>query len=52
MSEKIKIGVLGCGGFAKSFIQLFKAHPYVDKVCVADIDIEKAKMYGEEFDVE
>lgn len=52
MSEKIKIGVLGCGGFAKSFIQLFKAHPYVDKVCVADIDIEKAKMYGEEFGVE
>ena len=32
MNERIRIGVLGCGLFSKHFVQLFKAHPYVDKV--------------------
>ena len=31
------IGVSGVGRFAPGFISLFKAHPLVDEVCVADI---------------
>ena len=51
MNERIRIGVLGCGDFAKSFIRLFKEHPYVDEVCVADIDTEKAREFGDEFGI-
>lgn len=51
MNERIRIGVLGCGLFSKHFVQLFKAHPYVDKVSVADLDIERAKAFGEKFGI-
>ena len=32
----LKIGVLGAGSFASSFIPLFKAHPLVDEVRLAE----------------
>ena len=41
MREKIKIGILGCGDFSMHFVPLFREHPFVEKVCVADIDLEK-----------
>ena len=50
--EKLRIGVLGCGGFSQSFVQLFKEHPYVEKVAVADLEISRAKEFGEKFGVE
>ena len=34
--KRIKIGVLGAGAFADQFIPLFKAHPMVEKVCLAE----------------
>ena len=52
MREKIKIGILGCGDFSMHFVPLFREHPFVEKVCVADIDLEKARFYGEKFGVE
>lgn len=52
MKEKLKVAVIGCGGFAASFVPLFKAHPNVDKVYVCDIVPERAKDYAEKFDVE
>jgi len=50
--EKLRVGVLGCGGFSASFVQLFKEHPYVEKVAVADLEISRAKAFGEKFGVE
>ena len=52
MKEKIRIGILGCGEFAMHFVPLFEKHPYVEKVCVADTDYDKAKHYGEKFGIE
>ena len=52
MNERIRIGILGCGEFSMHFVPLFEKHPYVDKVCVADTDYEKAKHYGEKFGIE
>ncbi|HEV2123925.1 MAG TPA: Gfo/Idh/MocA family oxidoreductase, partial [Chloroflexota bacterium] len=33
----LKIGVCGAGLFANSFIPLFKAHPVVEEVCLAEV---------------
>jgi predicted dehydrogenase len=37
----IKIGVAGAGRFGGSFIPLFRAHPLVDEVCVAEVVPER-----------
>ena len=52
MKEKLKVGVLGCGNFSASFVELFQNHPFVEKVCVADTNLEAAKEFGEKFNVE
>jgi predicted dehydrogenase len=44
----IKVGVVGCGSFSKSFIRLFQAHPYVEKVVLCDLDESKLKERGAE----
>ncbi len=51
MNKKIRIGILGCGQFAQSFVPLFKEHPLVESVIVADTDAVQAKETGEKFDV-
>lgn len=50
--EKIRIAVIGCGNFAKNFIELFKLHPYTKKVYVCDLIHERAKEYAKKFQVE
>ena len=52
MKQKMVVAVIGCGNFAKGFVPLFKAHPYVEKVYVCDLIEEKVKKYSEDFDVE
>lgn len=52
MSERMTVAIVGCGNFARFFVDLFKAHPNVDKVYVCDLIPEKAKEYSEKFDVE
>lgn len=52
MSQKLRIGVLGCGGFAKAFVPLFKHHPFVEKVVACDIVPERRNEYAEKFGVE
>ena len=52
MKQKLTIAVIGCGNFAINFIDLFKEHPYTEKVYVCDLIPEKAKKYSEKFDVE
>ena len=42
MTKKLSIAVIGCGRFARSFVELFKCHPYVEKVAVCDLIPEKA----------
>lgn len=46
----LKIGVLGGGAFASSFIPLFQAHPLVDEVCLAEVlperRAERAARFG------
>ncbi len=37
----IKVGMVGTGAFAQSFIPLFKAHPLVDEVTLCDLDAAK-----------
>lgn len=46
----MKIGFIGCGGFADSFVPLFKRHPLVDQVVLCDLKpdrlAEKAAKHG------
>ena len=52
MKEKFTVALIGCGAFAKNFVPLFKAHPYVEKFYVCDLIPEKAAEYCETFGVE
>ena len=46
----LRVGFVGCGGFASSFIPLFRLHPLVEKVVLCDRKpdrlAEKAKQFG------
>lgn len=39
----IKIGICGTGNFAANFIGLYKAHPLVDEVVLADLMVARAR---------
>ncbi|MBE7037536.1 MAG: Gfo/Idh/MocA family oxidoreductase [Ruminococcaceae bacterium] len=52
MENKLTVAIIGCGNFARNFVDLFKAHPYVKKVYVCDLIEEKATEYSNKFDVE
>ena len=45
------IGICGAGRFARSFIPLFKAHPDVDEVVLADLFPERARELADRFGV-
>lgn len=47
-----KIGICGAGRFSKSFIPLFKAHPLVDEVVLADLLPERLQKMAREFDID
>ncbi|MBE5784164.1 MAG: Gfo/Idh/MocA family oxidoreductase [Clostridiales bacterium] len=50
--EKIRVCFIGCGAFAKGFVPLMQAHPFVEKVYVCDIIPERAREYSKLFNVE
>lgn len=50
--EKLTIAFIGCGGFARNFVPLFKAHPLVEKVYVCDLIPAKADEFAHLFQVE
>lgn len=52
MEKKLTVAVIGCGEFARNFVPLFKAHPFVEKVYVCDVIPARAQEYSEKFDVE
>jgi predicted dehydrogenase len=43
----IKVGMVGVGAFAQSFIPLFKAHPLVSEVVLCDLDTKKLRLNSE-----
>jgi len=52
MKEKIRIGFVGCGQFARNFVPLFQAHPACAYVAVCDKFRERAEKYKEKFGVD
>ena len=50
--HKIRVAVIGCGGFAKHFVPLFQAHPTVEWVGVCDLIEERAQDYKNRFGTE
>jgi len=52
MKKKLTIAVIGCGVFARNFVELFKLHPHTQKVYVCDLIPEKAQDFAEQFGVE
>ena len=44
---RIKVGMVGAGAFAQSFIPLFKAHPLVEEVVLCDLDADKLRRASE-----
>ncbi len=52
MGNKLTVAIIGCGDFAWNFVNLFKRHPYVDKVYVCDKIRKKAEDYSRRFGVE
>ena len=48
----MKIGVCGAGAFAGCFIRLFKAHPLVDEVALADLEPDRVRRAAEENSIE
>ena len=49
--DKLRIAIIGCGQFARHFVPLFKAHPYVEGVYVCDLEQAKVEEYVEKFNV-
>jgi predicted dehydrogenase len=47
----MKIGVIGTGQFARSFIHLWQLHPDVDAVYACDVIPERAKEHQEKYDL-
>ncbi len=45
----IKIAMVGTGAFARSFIPLFKVHPWVDEVALCDLDATKLEQASREY---
>lgn len=52
MAQKLTIAVIGCGAFARNFVELYKAHPNTEKVYVCDLIKERAEKFADEFGVE
>ena len=50
--KKLTVCFVGCGNFARKFVELFQAHPTVEKVYVCDLIREKAEEYSNLFGCE
>jgi len=47
----ISIGIVGTGQFAQAFIPLFKAHPWVNRVALCDINPENLNKSAKKHDI-
>jgi len=48
----VSIGIVGVGAFGREFVQLFRDHPGVDRVALADLDREKLVSCAREFGID
>lgn len=49
MSDKVRIGFVGCGGIAQAHLQGLSKHPKVELVAFCDVDITKAEQTRDKF---
>ncbi len=47
----IRLGIVGCGSFSRSFIPLFNAHPLVNGVVLCDVDADKLAAAAQTHDI-
>ena len=51
MSNRVKIGIVGCGNISKAYLLTAQSFPILDVTAVADIDVERAKATAKEYNV-
>ena len=49
--KKLRVGVIGGGQFASSFIPLFQAHPFVEEVALVELDAERRSRVAAQFSI-
>jgi predicted dehydrogenase len=47
----IKVGLVGVSNFGSKFVPLFKLHPLVDELCVAELDPDRRAAVAKEFGI-
>lgn len=52
MKEKLRIGIVGCGQFCRSFVPIFKNHPAVEYVAVCDKFRDRAEEFMEKYNAD
>lgn len=51
MSERMRVGVIGCGNICPTYLRVAKMFPMLEIVALADIVLERARARAEEFGV-
>src|SRR5437762_3840209 len=51
MTEKVRVGVVGCGAISGAYLGMAKNFPVVEIAACADLDMEKARAQGEKFQI-
>ena len=49
--ERVKIGIVGTGGWGSIHASIYEEHPLVDIVAVCDLELDKAQALAEKFNV-
>ncbi len=51
MADNIKVGIIGCGNISGAYFQTNTQFNFFDIVACADLDLERAKMRAQEFNI-
>ncbi len=51
MTEKVKFGIVGCGVISKIYLEQSHTFDILEPYAVADVDMERARARGKEFDI-
>ena len=51
MSDKVKVGVIGCGAISGAYLGMAKNFPMVEIAAVADLDMARAKAAAEKYEI-
>lgn len=52
MKSRLKVGICGAGQFAQCFIPLFKAHPFVEEVALAEVLPDRLRKQADRFQIQ